>query len=297
VLNEVDFEHHMDPETYTRLYDEVVIAMQKVQPNLKFVGLALAIPIDPHYFEYFLNPKNHKPGVPREFISYHFYANPQEGQNSEADQYTCFDQADGFLKTVRYIEAIRKRLSRTTKTTVDELGVISRDDGDQNDPAHVAKPIPNSYWNLSGAVYAYLFGHLTELGIDVAGESQLVGFPTQYPSVSMVDWSDGTPNARYWVLKLLRDNFSPGDKVVENEVSGPMDAHVYTLAFATHDGKRRLLFVNKRNRSFDIVVAGATGGKVDYVDQTTGFKPPQTAALIADSFKLQGFSVAIVTFP
>ena len=297
VLNEVDFEHHMDPETYTRLYDQVVIAMRKVQPNLKFVGLALATPIDPHYFEYFLNPKNHKPGVPLQFISYHFYANPQDGQNSEADQYTCFDQADGFLKTVRYIEAIRKRLSPTTKTTVDELGVISADDGGQNDPAHVPKPIPNSYWNLSGAIYAYLFGHLSELGIDVAGESQLVGFPTQYPSVSMVDWTDGAPNARYWVLKLLRDNFSPGDKLVENAVSGPMDAHVYTLAFATHDGKRRLLFVNKRNRSFDIVVVGAAGGKVDYVDQTTGFKPPHTAALNGDSFRLQGFSVAIVTFP
>src|SRR5262249_28114349 len=153
------------------------------------------------------------------------------------------------------------------------------------------------YWNLSGAVYAYLFGHLAELGIDVAGESQLVGFPTQYPSVSMVDWNDGTPNARYWVLKLLRDNFRPGDTLVENQTAGPIESHVYTLGFATHDGKRRLLLVNKRNRSFQVAVTGAAGGKVDFVDQTTGFNSPGTARLNGEIFTLQGFSVAVVTLP
>ena len=66
-------------------------------------------------------------------------------------------------------------------------------------------------------MYAYLFGELTKIGIDVAGESQLVGFPTQFPSVSMVDWNDGKPNARFWVLKLLHDNFGAGDKLVEVE--------------------------------------------------------------------------------
>src|SRR2546421_10546844 len=54
VLNEVDFEHHISPETYTRLYDEVVLAMKKVQPDTRFVGLALAMETNPKYFEYFL---------------------------------------------------------------------------------------------------------------------------------------------------------------------------------------------------------------------------------------------------
>ena len=118
---------------------------------------------------------------------------------------------------MRYIESIRRRLSPETKTTIDELGVISADDTAQDQPGHVAKPIENSYWNLAGAMYAYIFGELTKIGIDVAGESQLVGFPTQFPSVSMVDWNNGKPNARYWVLKLLHDNFGPGDKLVEIE--------------------------------------------------------------------------------
>ena len=300
VLNEVDFEHHIDAETYTRLYDEVVLAMKKVQPDTKFVGLALALPVDPHYFEYFLDHKNHKPGVPLDFISYHFYAVPTADQTPEVEQFTYFDQADGFLKTVRYVEAIRNRLSPQTKTTIDELGVISADDIAQGMPGHLAQPIPDSYWNLAGSLYAYLFGELTKMGIDVAGESQLVGFPTQFPSVSMVDWNNGKPNARFWVLKLLHDNIGPGDKLVEIEPFSPFAAthpYVYSLAFVTHDGKKRVLLVNKRDRLFDVTIPGASGGQIEYVDQTTGFQPPATRKLAADVTELKGYSVAVVTLP
>jgi hypothetical protein len=296
VLNEIDFEHRMSAETYTRLYDEVALAMKKVQPDMKFVGLALAIPTDPHYFEYFLDHRNHKPGVPLDFISYHFYASPSADQTLQIEQFTYFDQAEGFLKTVRYIEAIRKRLSPETKTTVDELGVISADDNAQGEPGHASKPIPNSYWNLAGAMYAYLFGELTKIGIDVAGESQLVGFPTQFPSVSMVDWNVGKPNARYWVLKLLHDNFRPGDKLVEAE-SSPSQPDVYTIGFVTRDRRRRVLLVNKRERTFAVSFAGSSGAQVDYVDQTTAFQPPASQKLSGESLQLAGYAVAVVTLP
>ena len=298
VLNEIEFEHHIDAETYTRLYDEVVTAVKRVAPQMKFVGLALATPSDPHYFEYFLDPRNHKPDIPLDFISYHFYAIPTADQSLETGQFTYFDQADGFLKSVRYVEAIRKRLSPATKTTIDELGVISADDVAQGEPGHVAKPIPDSYWNLAGALYAYLYGELTKIGVDVAGESQLVGFPTQFPSVSMVDWNNGKPNARYWVLKLLHHSFGPADKLVAIEPFSPFAAnhpYVYSAAFVTRQGKRRILLVNKRDRSFDVSIPGANGGEVSYVDQTTGFQPPASAKVTADSLKLGGYSVAVVT--
>lgn len=300
VLNEVDFEHHTSPETYARIYDEVVTAIKQVQPNMKFVGLALALSTNPEYFEYFLDHSHHKPGVPIDFISYHFYVAPSIDETPEVQQFTYFAQADGFLKTVRYVEAIRKRLSPETKTTVDELGVISADDDAQSRPGHVSQPIPNSYWNLAGALYAYIFGELTQMEIDVAGESQLVGFPTQFPSVSMVDWNNGKPNARFWVLKLLHDNFGPGDKQVELEPSTPTmpaNPYVYTLAFVTHAGKRRVLFVNKRDRTYHVSVTGATGGQIDYVDQTTAFRPPAHANLSGNSIKLGGLSVTVVTLP
>ena len=295
VLNEPDLEYPASPETYTRLYDAVADAMRRVQPQTKFVGVSLAFPSgNPAFFEHFLNHANHKPGIPLDFISYHFYAVPSPDETAAIQEHTFFAQADGFLNVVRYVESIRKRLSPETRTTINEIGSISAEDLAQGEPGYVFKPIPNSYWNLAGAMYAYIFGQLSLIGVDVAGESQLVGYPTQFPSVSMVDWSDGRPNARYWVLKLLKDNFGPGDKLVETRVA---NRYVYALGVVKSDGKRRVLLVNKRNRPFDVSIPGARGGQVDRVDQTTALQPPASARLTDDTVTLGGFAVAVVTLP
>ena len=114
----------------------------------------------------------------------------------------------------------------------------------------------------------------------------------------MVDWNNGKPNARYWVLKLLHKNFGAGDTLVEIEPFSPFAAnhpYVYTIAFVTRDGKKRVLLVNRRNRGFEVSVTGASGGQEDYVDQTTGFQPPAAAKLSSDTVKLGGYSVAVVT--
>ncbi|MGH9585935.1 MAG: GH39 family glycosyl hydrolase, partial [Acidobacteriaceae bacterium] len=212
VLNEVDFEHNTTPEQYTRRYDAIVAAIHRVSPETKFMGLALAAPgANPKYFEYFLNPKNHKPGIPLDFISFHFYASPAMDEGPDSWQHTFFNQAEGFLATTRYILAIRDRLSPATKVDTDELGVILPTDGLEI-RAGKAQPdhIPHVYWNAAGALYAYLYDELAKMGVDVIGESQLVGYPSQFPSVSMIDYNNGKPNARYWVLKLILDNFHPG---------------------------------------------------------------------------------------
>ena len=301
VLNEPDLERNWSPEAYTRLYDAVVTAMRAVESTTKFVGVSLAFPgQQPAFFEHFLNPKNHKAGIPLDFISYHFYAVPAPDQGTALQPHVFFAQADGFLNTVRYVETIRKRLSPGTKTTINELGSIAADDLGQGEPGYVFKPIPGSYWNLAGAMYAYLFGEMTRLGIDVAGESQLVGYPTQFPSVSMVDWTNGKPNPRYWVLKLLKDNFGPGDKLVDMQTGpfpSPLSAYVYSLGFLGRDGKRRLLLVNKRDRDFDLVVPGASGSRLDFVDQTTKFDPPGQVKLDGDKITLRGLAVMVVTLP
>jgi hypothetical protein len=294
VLNEVDFEHQMTPETYTRIYDAVVTTIHRVQPQMKFVGLALASPSnEPQFFEYFLNPKNHKAGIPLDMISYHFYAVPAPDETVDVSQYTFFDQAERFINTVHYVESIRKRLSPGTRTTIDEIGSIYNSDFGQDRADYVYKPLPNSYWNLSAATYAYVYSELAKLGIDVAGESQLVGYPTQFPSVSMVDWNTGQPNARYWALKLIHDNLGPGDKLVETSSSNP---YVYAQSFATRDGGRKTLLVSKRNRTIAITLPGSEGAKVEVVDQTTGTQPPATARVKDGKLALGGFAVAIVTY-
>ncbi len=295
VLNEVDLEHNLTPETYTRVYDAMVGAIRKADPGIKFVAIALAFPSSaPRMFEYFLNPKNHKPGIPLDMISYHFYATTSADETHDTEQFTFFSQADAFLNTVRYIEVIRKRLSPKTATTVDELGSIDSSDFAQGAPGYVFKPLPQSYWNLSGAVYAYVYAGLAQQGVDVAGESQMVGYPTQFPSVSLVDWDSGRPNARYWVLKLLHDNFGPGDKLVSTASSTP---YVFAQAFITRNGKHKLLLINKRDRSINLTIPGTNGGEIAYVDETTASQPPATSRQTGNQVGLRGFAVAVLTLP
>jgi len=289
VLNEVDFEHQMTPEQYTERYDAIVSAIHKVSPETKFVAMALAAPSsNPKFFEYFLNPAHHKAGIPLDFISYHFYATPTAGQTVEDWQYTFFDQADGFFNTVRYVENIRKRLSPATKTDTDELGVILPTD---NTPADKVAP-PAAYWNLAGALYGYLFIELSRQQIDVAGESQLIGYPTQFPSVSMMDYEKNQPNARFWVLKLLKDSFHPGDKLVETTIgSGDLAAQ----GFVTPSG-RKLLLVNKRNRAVDVALADAEKATALTVDGQTGDGPARSVKPGDGKLKLEPFAVTVVSW-
>lgn len=143
-------------------------------------------------------------------------------------------------------------------------------------------------------MYAYLFGELTRMGVDVAGESQLVGYPTQFPSVSMVDWNDGKPNARFRVLELLHSNFGPGDKVVDfhGDQAGP---YVYALPFVTRDGKERLLLVNKSEHEVNVQITGAASGQLEYVDPTTGMDPAKKIGVDSDTVTLRAFAVAALT--
>ena len=289
IFNEVDFEHHTTPEQYTARYDAVVAAIRKVAPEMKFVGLALADPSgNPQMFEYFLNPRNHQPGIPLDMISYHFYATPSADEPPEAQQFTFFAQADRFITTVRYIDEIRQRLSPATRTTVNEIGAILP--GDPGKPGETPA-IPNSYWNLAGATYAYVFANLATLGIDVAGESQLVGYPTQFPSVTMVDWTTGAPNARFRVLELLHKHFAPGDQLIETSISTP---YIYALAFRTPAGQREILLISQRDRPLTVTLPEA--GTWEYVDQTTMGAPP-VAVAAQGSITLGGYAVGVVTLP
>jgi Glycosyl hydrolases family 39 len=295
VLNEIEFEHNWSPEQYTKFYDAVTMAMRRVDPNIKFMGLALAQPTRvPEMFEYFLNPAHHAAGVPLDFISYHFYATPTAEQGLDHWQYTFFDQAEGFIGTVRYVEEIRKRYSPSTKTDLDELGVIlTEDEKEIRQPGYVAKPEPAGYWNLAGAMYAHLYAQTAKLGIDVVGESQLVGYRSQFPSVSMMNYESADPNPRYWVLKLLKDHFGPGDKLAETTV-GSRDLSVQ--AFQTKRGKV-LLVINKRNRAAQVAFpADADGAAVSLVAPSTNDHAPAETTLQGHALLLEPFEVAVVQY-
>lgn len=289
VLNEVEFEHKMTVEQYTSRYDAIVSAIHKISPETKFMGMALAAPSDnPQYFEYFLNPANHKPGTPLDYISYHFYASPSKEQTLDSWQYTFFDQANGFLNTVRYAETIRKRLSPNTKVDLDELGVILPTDNKAGDDV----PPPAAYWNLCGALYADLFIELSKMHIDLIGMSQMIGYPTQFPSVSMMDWRTNEPNARFWVLKLIKDSLHSGDQLVDT-TSGTGD--VAAQAFLTPRG-RKLLLANKRNRPVEVEIPDADKAAARTVDEQTGDGPARMVKPADGKVTLEPFAVTLVSW-
>jgi hypothetical protein len=297
VLNEVDFEHNTTPELYTTRYDAIVTAIHKVSPETKFMGLALAAPqLEPRWFSYFLDHAHHKAGIPLDYVSYHFYATPSLDEGLDNWQYTFFDQADRFLTNVRYVEAIRKRLSPVTKTDLDELGVILPTDELENSDDGKAHEnhIPHLYWNAAGSLYAYLFMELSKQGIDVIGESQLVGYPSQFPSVSMMDWTNGKPNARYWVLKLIKDNFHAGDTLVSTESS--RWSQIAVQAFKTPSGEK-LLLANKRNREAVVTLPkGIDAYTLSVVDGKSGDSAPRAQQANGPTVTLPPFAVAVVSW-
>jgi hypothetical protein len=153
-------------------------------------------------------------------------------------------------------------------------------------------PPPKAYWNLAGSLYAYLFIELSRLQIDVIGESQLIGYPTQFPSVSMMDWENNKPNARFWVLKLLKDSFHTGDNLVETDVNSK---DLAAQAYITSAG-RKMLLVNKRNRVLDISLPDAGKASALTVDPTTADGPARSVAPADGMIELKPFAVTVVSW-
>jgi len=297
VLNEVDAEHNTTVEDYTIRYDAIVSAINAVSPSTKFVALALAQPSTgwQNYFPYFLNASNHKPGTPIDWISYHFYAHPTINETVYDWQYTFFSQADTFVEAIRGIEGVRKELSPRTGTMLNEIGVILPYGNDANETDTI---IPREYWNAAGALYAYVYFHAAQLGIEVVGESQLVGYPSQFPSVTEIDWHDGSPNARFRILQLLSGNIGAGDEFLATgdvDVQGPADGSVVSFGFMRKgESQKSVLLINKLYKGANVTVDGAAGGTLRFVDTVSGAGPVGEMVVRSDSFQLGNFSVAVL---
>jgi hypothetical protein len=130
------------------------------------------------------------------------------------------------------------------------------------------------------------------MGIDAANESMIPAYPGRFPSIAMLDWDTGKPNARFLVLKLIHNNFPPGDKIVDTQSS---TGYVLAQAFVSPSGERKILLVNKRDREFHLVLPEAAGGSIQTVDQSTGENPPASRPIDGQTVALSGLAVAVVT--
>lgn len=292
VLNEPDLEHGTTPEDYTRRYDAIVDAVHSVSPDTKFMGLSLGLPgsqLD--FIRYFLNASNHLPGIPIDYISYHFYTVPELSETVDSWQYTLFQQADEYLATVRSVEAIRRRLAPDTLTDIDEFGSILPTDA----PPGIGPTPPAIWWNTSAAVYAYMYLQLARLQIPILGEAQLIGFPSQYPTLTLIDWKTKQPNARFWALKLLKDSFHTGDRMVQTDPAGSIAGDLELQAYVTPTG-RKLLIINKRNRPINFALPDSEGTTILTVDSQSAESPAREITQTHGTLTLHPFAVAVVSW-
>jgi hypothetical protein len=292
VLNEPEYEHGLSIEDYTNLYDRITAAVHAVSASTKFVGMSLAEPMrEPASFEYFLNPVHHAAGTPLDAISYHFYADAEPGESYDTQQFNFFARAAAFVDAVRFIENIRKHLSPKTETHVNETGCIAADDLSHGE-ARTALPLNQQYWSMCGAVFAYLYANLAEQGIDVLGASQLLGYPGQFPSVSLLDWTTGAPNARYRVLQLLHQNLGPGDRIAQTKFKSQS---VYAAAYVSSNHSRKILLINERDEPAMVQCSNFPGAMENVTDLTTGNAPPTRLLVTSNRVSLAPFGVTIIT--
>jgi len=291
--NDQDTQHLFSPEQLTKIYDAIVADLSKLNPYMKFSGLALAFPEKgDQYVSYFLDPKNHKPGIPVDMFSYHQYIGSADKEwkkdsvELEKQKYAYFESIDNFLKTVKRLDSIKQRIAPKTKTYINELGSLPP--GDVADPKVV---IPDFYWTLSSAMFAYAYVGIAKTGIDLLAIAELIDYPGQFAGTTIIHWDTGIPNARYWGMKLLRDNFGPGDKLVE---SGPQHIDLLSQGFISPKGIKKVLLVNKTGHLVKVSVPGADGAEMEYVDLSTGSKPAAIKNLTTDFVELQSHAVAVV---
>jgi hypothetical protein len=300
VFNEIEFEHNYSIQDYTIQYDAITAAIRKVSPKTEFVGLALGNPVrDVNYVQYFLNASNHAPGTPLDWISYHYYAfiDTKTNVSQWADQ--IFGQSAFYVGNMETIEQARRQLSPNTKSTVNEFGVIINQAGMQPDP----ESIPDIYWNICAAQYGITFGRASVAGVQALGMSQMVGFPSQFPSVSMVDWNTGKGNARLSTLKMIVKHLAPNNGQRKLKIFATVTTDdVYGIGYLVteKDGTvvKKSLIVNKGADFATIQVNTLNSGVVEYTDlQRTGpYGESKQEAVTGSAITLGGYGVAIVVY-
>ena len=273
-------EHNYVVEQYIQDYDVVVAKMIEAVGKdraPKFMGIGGA---NPAWIGPFLNDSLHKNTTypPIDYISEHFYATCTNRTDPSTYASDFFGHAKDFVERVK--EMMRTIASSDypyAKLVLNELGVIMPADNDPN--RSIDADLPDIYWNAAGAMFAYLFTEFVPLGVDVMGHSQLAGSPEipewniplpQFPSVSLLDWRTGLGNARYWVLKLLLEEFQPGDMVVDSGVASSnkesIDNNIALVAVihtssccGTH---KKVLLVNKQMQDHRVCLNKVLVGEV-----------------------------------
>ena len=341
ILNEPNYERGLSPSEYVALYDILVAGVRRWAPtgsaSTRFIGLAVNnLGRNPMFAEVFLNRSCHAQGIPVDGFSMHHYGASvsRDGGSFGVDYEAFFASADTFVDSIAALQRVRAASDYPDAIMdADEVGVILPDDNNCSFTA-AAPGFPALYWAASAASFAYTFGMAARLGLEVVGESQMVGYPLlpfprgpplsnaswvaspQFPSVTMLSWggpfgSPGDGTARFWALKLLVNSFcaagpagggraaADADALVDTVVLPP-SAAVFAQGFVERGGAgpaRKLLVVSKSSQPQLVQLSGAAGALWSAIDESSGFGPAANSTLAADSWTLAPFALGMLTLP
>ncbi|MCL2659214.1 MAG: hypothetical protein FWD64_01665 [Acidobacteriaceae bacterium] len=304
VMNETWLENKINVQQYTKLYDAVVKAIHKIDPSVEFYGPEPAMTEIP-WARYFLDPKNHDPeAVPLiKWFSFHNYVNSGNDPSKWHEAYfTAMPKAEtggasakGMESRFAEVMKIRDQLSPHTQVIMDEGGTFDALVPKEHNckAEHEYKEYHPLYWNATGANWAATYIVATKMGVPLISMSQMDGYPTQCPSISMMNNDSMKPNSHYWALWLITHNFGPGDKVVATESS---TENVFAQAYITPAG-RRVMLINTTDQPQTVDLAGVFKAplKVQVVDQASGEQEPRKETLKSAHVTLAPFAVAVVS--
>ncbi len=119
-----------------------------------------------------------------------------------------------------------------------------------------------------------------------------------FPSVSLLNWTTGEGTAKYWTLKLLIETFDIGnDDAVVTQTTDIGGVNVFSQAFVGKNGRRWVLIINKRYANVDVFLPGCTGGRMQIINEASGFGPATEIVLTADKITLSAFAVTVIHMP
>jgi hypothetical protein len=134
----------------------------------------------------------------------------------------------------------------------------------------------------------------------------LIGYPElpdlqlqpQFPSVALLNWTTGEGTAKYWISKLLIETADiDNDQAVVTQTSGVGGQNIFSQAFVGKTGRRWVLIINKRYANVDVLLHGCHGGRMQIVNEASGFGPATEVTLTSNQITLTAFSVAVVHMP
>src|SRR6185312_4557796 len=99
------------------------------------------------------------------------------------------------------------------------------------------------------------------------------------------------PNARYWVLKLIKDNIHAGDKLVSTGIEANGNGDMHAQAF-TNGKSKMVLILNKRNHATTLKLPKEfDGAKVSIIDAASGDNAAIESTVKGESIEMKPFAV------